>query len=57
MLDIKAIRKDPDSFTTKLSRRGGDANLGHVLDLDERRRALIVEGDQLRNEKSTADLN
>ena len=55
MLDIKAIRKDPSTFAFGLARRGGDANLGPVLDLDERRRALIVEGDQLRNEKSTAE--
>ena len=27
---------------------GGDSNFGPVIELDERRRALIVEGDRLR---------
>ena len=55
MLDIKAIRKESEWFAQALARRGGDSNFGPVIELDERRRALIVEGDRLRNEKSTAE--
>jgi seryl-tRNA synthetase len=55
MLDIKAIRKEPDRYAQALSRRGGDSNFEPVIKLDERRRFLIVEGDRLRNEKSTAE--
>jgi seryl-tRNA synthetase len=55
MLDIKAIRKEPEKFAQALSRRGDDSNFEPVIKLDERRRSLIVEGDRLRNEKSTAE--
>jgi seryl-tRNA synthetase len=55
MLDIKAIRKAPEKFAQELSRRGGDSNFEPVIKLDERRRSLIMEGDRLRNEKSTAE--
>ena len=55
MLDIKAIRKEPEKYAQELSRRGGDSNFEPVIKLDERRRSLIVEGDRLRNEKSTAE--
>ena len=55
MLDIKLIRKDPNGITARLDSRGGVSSLAKVLELDERRRALIVEGDRLRNEKSTAE--
>ena len=55
MLDIKLIRKDPDGVLARLQSRGAVSSLDRVLELDERRRALIIEGDGLRNEKSTAE--
>ena len=55
MLDIKLIRKDPEGVSARLGLRGDASELDRVLELDEQRRALIVEGDRLRNEKSTAE--
>lgn len=55
MLDIKLIRKDPEMVSASLASRGGVSSLEIILELDEKRRALIVEGDRLRNEKSTAE--
>ena len=55
MLDIKLIRKDPKGVSARLGLRGDASELDRVLELDEQRRALIVEGDRLRNEKSTAE--
>ncbi len=43
MLDIKAIREDPDGFQSALGRRGEGFDLSQVLALDARRRALISE--------------
>ena len=43
MLDIKAIRKESEWFAQALARRGDDSNFGPVIELDERRRALIGE--------------
>ena len=56
MLDIKLIRKDLDGVLSRLQSRGAVSSLDQVLELDERRRALIFEGDGLRNVKSTAEI-
>jgi seryl-tRNA synthetase len=57
MLDLKALRRDPDAARTALSRRGGDdgAILDHVLELDERRRAILPELEALRAEQNAAN--
>jgi seryl-tRNA synthetase len=46
VLDLKAIREDPEPFRRALERRGAAADLDRALELDERRRTLIavVEG-------------
>ena len=49
MIDIRLLRDHPDETIDALTRRGVDAALlEDVRELDERRRALITEGDELR---------
>jgi seryl-tRNA synthetase len=54
MLDIKAIREDPDRFRAGLERR----NLAHAVDeilaADERRRTLTAKVEELRAEQNKA---
>ena len=54
MLDVRAIREDPEGFRSGLARR----NLGHVVDeilsLDRRRRELTAEVEELRAEQNRA---
>jgi seryl-tRNA synthetase len=57
MLDLKAIRTDPDGVRRALARRGTgvEAGVDEILAQDEMRRAAITEGDALkarRNEVS-----
>ncbi len=54
MLDVRAIREDPDGFRTGLARRDlGDA-VDQILALDERRRRLTVRVEELRAEQNRA---
>ncbi len=57
MLDIKLIREDPDTVREALARRGvQDADgLDRVVELDERRRALLPELEGLRAEQNEAN--
>jgi seryl-tRNA synthetase len=50
VLDVKAIRRDPEPVLAALARRGdsSDARLRELLALDERRRALLPEVEALR---------
>ena len=56
MLDLKAIRAQPDPARAALARRGDGAadTLDRVLELDARRRALLPELEGLRAEKNEA---
>ena len=54
MLDLKAIRADPDAARAALARRGADEALDRVLELDARRRALLPELEELRAAKNAA---
>jgi seryl-tRNA synthetase len=54
MLDIKAIREDPDPFRKGLARRNLADAVDQLLAADERRRALIVQADDLRAEQNKA---
>ena len=54
MLDIRLIRSDTDGVRAALARRQADGLLDEVLALDERRRALQTEVDELRAERNTA---
>jgi seryl-tRNA synthetase len=56
VLDLKAIRSAPDEARAALARRGdgSDERLARVLELDERRRAILPELEGLRAEKNAA---
>ena len=51
MHDIKAIRKDPNSFLKKLSDRNVKIDLKNLLNLDETNRELIQKKEKLEQEK------
>ncbi|MEL7450543.1 MAG: serine--tRNA ligase [Pseudomonadota bacterium] len=53
MLDPKLLRNDLDMVTANLARRGFAFDREHYLSLEERRKALQVENDELRNERNT----
>jgi seryl-tRNA synthetase len=56
VLDLKAVRRDPDAVRAALARRrdGSDARLDEVLALDARRRELLPEVESLRAEQNRA---
>jgi seryl-tRNA synthetase len=55
VLDLREIREDPGSAREALARRGVDAALlDEALELDERRRGLLPELEQLRARKNEA---
>jgi seryl-tRNA synthetase len=56
MLDVKAIRRDPEPVLAALARRGdgSDERLRRLLELDERRRAILPEVESLRAESNAA---
>ncbi len=53
MLDIRLLREQPDLIRERLARKGEQGGLDAVLSLDERRRALIEEGDALKARRNT----
>lgn len=48
MLDIKRIRSNPDLVKESLAKRGGEYNIDLILDLDKKRRALLVEVEEMK---------
>ena len=48
MIAIELIRENPDLVRQALARRGEDAPIDRILELDRERRAAIVEADALR---------
>jgi seryl-tRNA synthetase len=55
VIDLKALRDDPDAFRTSQRSRGEDSGLVDVvLAADERRRAAVTRADSLRAEANTA---
>ncbi len=54
MLDLKAIREDPERFRAGLARRGVADLLEKVIALDGERRGLTVRVDELRAEQNRA---
>lgn len=57
MLDLKALRRDPDAARTALARRGGNdaETFDRVLALDERRREILPQLEALRAEQNAAN--
>ncbi|MBW4828531.1 MAG: serine--tRNA ligase [Clostridiaceae bacterium] len=43
MLDIKMIRKNPELVKKEISKLSGDHNIDEIIELDEKRRNLLVE--------------
>ena len=54
MLDLKAIRDNPDAFRAALQRRGAADALASALDLDQRLRDLKTQVEALRAEQNRA---
>ena len=54
MIDIKRILTEPEKVKELLARKGCDADLGRIEELDEKRRALIVKGDELKKQRNEA---
>ncbi|MDN5346559.1 MAG: seryl-tRNA synthetase [Clostridia bacterium] len=52
MLDIKEIRRDPERIAKGLARRGLQAALDEFLEIDARRRSLLVEVEGLKNKRN-----
>lgn len=54
MLDIRAIREDPERFRAGLGRRNMADAVDELLAADERRRSLTVRVEELRAEQNRA---
>ena len=54
VLDLKLLRREPDRFRAALARRGDAEAVDRVLELDERRRALLPQLEGLRAERNEA---
>jgi seryl-tRNA synthetase len=54
MLDLKSLRTDPEAVRDGLARRGSDLDLDRFLVLDEKRRTLIQEVEELKAERNRA---
>ena len=54
MLDLRLIRSEPEVVRSALARRRADGPLDELLQLDEQRRALQTEADELRAERNRA---
>jgi seryl-tRNA synthetase len=54
MLDIRAVRDDPERFRAALARRELAGAVDDLLAADERRRALTVQVDELRAQQNKA---
>jgi seryl-tRNA synthetase len=52
VLDVRAIREDPDRFRRGLARRNLADAVDTILELDERRRALTIRVEELRGEQN-----
>ena len=53
MLDIRLIREEPEVVEHAIRLRGGSADVGRVQELDERKRALTTQVEELRAERNT----
>ena len=54
MLDIKAVREDPEAFRRALARRNLGDSVDELLAADERRRQLTARVEELRAEQNRA---
>ena len=56
MLDMKAIRENPENIRNMLKDRDVQFDLNLLLDLDKKRRELIISTDDLRQKKNEMSL-
>jgi seryl-tRNA synthetase len=54
VLDLKLIRSEPEAVRAALARRGDEAGIDRVLELDARHRRLLTELEALRAEQNRA---
>ena len=54
MLDIRAIRQNPDLLMKALEKRHAKVDLTEFLELDKKRRALIAETEQMKSKQNEA---
>jgi seryl-tRNA synthetase len=54
MLDIRRIRSNPDEVVKALGKRHGDFPIDKVLELDEKRRQLLVKVEEMKAEQNKA---
>lgn len=52
MLDLKVIRQNPDKIRTELAKKGEEAPVEELLSLDERRRSILTDVEQLKAERN-----
>jgi len=52
LLDLRAIREDPEPYRKALARRGVAGELDRVLAVDQKRRELVARVEQLRAEQN-----
>lgn len=53
MLDIKLIRSNPEKVKEALEKRKEKINLDEILELDQKRRELLLEADALKEKRNT----
>ena len=53
MLDIKVIRSNPDILKKALLKRKDSFDVNQILSLDEKRRQILVEVEQLKNKQNS----
>ncbi len=52
MLDIRLIRTNPEEVKRKLARRGQEYKIQEILELDEAKRQLLVQVEELKSRKN-----
>ncbi|MDT8446095.1 MAG: serine--tRNA ligase [bacterium] len=52
MIDLKVLRDAPETLADSLQRRGNDFDIKPLQALDEKRRALIAQIDELKNQRN-----
>jgi seryl-tRNA synthetase len=52
MIDIKLLRAEPDTFKNAAKNKGYDIDIDALLRLDEQKRALLAEVDELRQRRN-----
>ncbi|MBU2511863.1 serine--tRNA ligase [bacterium] len=52
MIDIKLLRSEPQLVETSIKNRGGDINVQSILDLDQQKRELVFELDQIKQKRN-----